>query len=60
MSNNHSNDTIIEQLKQLQGILTEAQRFSAKENLNFTEKNQEIDVRMRINNQKSTKCRQRC
>ena len=53
MSN--TNSTIIDQLKQLQGILTDVQRFSAEENLNFTEKNQEIDVRMSINNQKSTK-----
>ena len=55
MSNNHSNNTIIDQLKQLQGILADVQQFSAEENLYFTEKNQEIDVRMSINNQKSTK-----
>ena len=55
MSNNHTNGTIIDQLKQLQGILADVQQFSAEENLYFTEKNQEIDVRMSINNQKSTK-----
>tara|TARA_Y100001935_G_C17288060_1_gene501585 strand:- start:125 stop:496 length:372 start_codon:yes stop_codon:yes gene_type:complete len=53
MSN--TNSTIIDQLKQLQGILADVQRFSAEENLYFTEKNQKIDVRMSINNQKSTK-----
>ena len=55
MSKNHTNGTIIDQLKQLQGILADVQQFSAEENLYFTEKNQEIDVRMSINNQKSTK-----
>ena len=53
--NNLDTKDLLDNLKALQNSLAEINQFSGEQNQYFSEKNQQIDLRMKINNQKSKK-----